>query len=275
MILHQLRKYPFLASIKDVAAICSPLAEHFKIDFFSYQRDYVDHQKSVQAQLAPLCNNVSFVEFVASYKYSEPTYYDFNNSSRYYFAHTVEPKLVSDISKNLKFNHILCKIERINNNEIDKFVFGTSSKDPEYINFYLNNHDLLDKFILYFREKAAKILNNAYQNPFKSNFPAKYFGNNPLNNIDAKRDIFLQEITSSKIALLNKQGQVTKIPEMEAKCLLLLNKGRSAKEIGNILNLSSRTVETNWSRSKIRLGCYTRKELLDLFDSHGYFNSFS
>ena len=47
-------------------------------------------------------------------------------------------------------------------------------------------------------------------------------------------------------------------------CLRLLANGRSAKEIGNILDISDRTVETNWQRSKIRLGCYTRKDLLDI-----------
>jgi len=268
MISSKLRKHSLVTSAQDIATICEPLKDCFKIDFFSYQRDYVDHEKSVQAGVAPLCNTSNFIEFVSSYQYSEPTYYDFNNKSRYYFLHTIEPNYAADINKNLKYNHILCKTERINNNEIDKFAFGTSSTDPEYISFYLNNYDLLDKFILYFREKAARILNNAYKNPFISNYPVKYFGNNPLDNIECKREIFLQKITSGNIALLNKQGQITTVPEMEAKCLLLLNKGRSAKEIGNILNISPRTVETNWSRSKMRLGCHTRKELLDLFDSY-------
>lgn len=266
MLSSKLRKHPFVTSIKDVAAICKPLNDCFKIDFFSYQRDYVDHEKSIQATIAPLCNRMDLVEFINSYNYTELPYYDFENKSRYYFAETVWPKYIGDIKKGLGVSYILCKSERVNDNEIDKFAFGTSSDDPDYINFYLNNYHLLDKFILYFQEKAAKLLNNVYQNKIPGSSPVKYFGANPLSNIEKSRDLFLQKISSNKITLLNKFGQTTKVPEMEAKCLLLLNKGRSAKEIGNILNISPRTVETNWSRSKARLGCYTRTELLDLLD---------
>jgi DNA-binding CsgD family transcriptional regulator len=55
------------------------------------------------------------------------------------------------------------------------------------------------------------------------------------------------------------------VSSREFDCLELLAQGKSAKEIGLILNISSRTVETHIDNLKDKLGFLSKKQLLDYF----------
>lgn len=55
------------------------------------------------------------------------------------------------------------------------------------------------------------------------------------------------------------------LSEQQAKCLKLLAKGKSSKEIGNELNLSYRTVEDYIAKIAEELGCSSSKELIALY----------
>lgn len=60
-----------------------------------------------------------------------------------------------------------------------------------------------------------------------------------------------------------KQKSMADISPKEARCLYYLLKGKSAREIGEILHKSTRTIEGHLENAKQKLCCTTRSELFD------------
>lgn len=68
-------------------------------------------------------------------------------------------------------------------------------------------------------------------------------------------------------ALFTKKRTACSLPLIspkEAKCLYYILKGKSAREIGEILHISTRTVEGHLAHAKEKLHCKTRSELIDV-----------
>jgi DNA-binding CsgD family transcriptional regulator len=55
----------------------------------------------------------------------------------------------------------------------------------------------------------------------------------------------------------------TQLTKRQLECLLLLIKGKTAKQIAKQLNLSPRTVEDHCEQLKARLDCHSKSELID------------
>ncbi|HVV68177.1 MAG TPA: helix-turn-helix transcriptional regulator [Gammaproteobacteria bacterium] len=119
---------------------------------------------------------------------------------------------------------------------------------------YLNHIDLLEKFIIYFKEKAAHLINTAEQSPIiimdklvKDIPPA------PLNKIQLDRDRFMQQVISADLIQFSAR---------EYDCIKWFKQGYSLKMIANELNISPRTVETHFEHIKQKAQCHTRSELV-------------
>ena len=65
------------------------------------------------------------------------------------------------------------------------------------------------------------------------------------------------------------------VPKSEMRCLIMLSQGRSAKETGQLLGISQRTVESNIANAKLRLDCNTKSNLLDLVGDWKKYNIWS
>ena len=266
----ELYKHIAYKSHKDIDAICEPLRQYLKIDHFCYQRDVIDRERGVQLSLSPLCNNAKFIEFAVSYKNADPAIYTTTAKSQFYLLESFSPKYAADISKYLSIHNYFCRQITVNDNEREIFAFGTSENNPHLLHYYLNNIDLIDNFILYFREKAAKFLLQTWENKIPSNHHAIYLS---ANNVIAKPNTklaFLKATTPKHYSLRDAFGNIVKVPAAEIKCLDLLSRGRSGKEIAASIGISPRTVETNVERAKKRLSCYTRKQLLDLLELNDF-----
>lgn len=68
--------------------------------------------------------------------------------------------------------------------------------------------------------------------------------------------------------VINNDNQMIHLTKREAQCLYFLFQGKSAKEIGKILNISHRTVELYCDRIRRKLNCRTRIELLGKISNH-------
>jgi len=124
---------------------------------------------------------------------------------------------------------------------------------------YFAQRDLLEKFIFYFRKQAEELVNNADKQKilipdvmrgFKKVEPSF------LVNHDVKK-VFLNKIgyySGNKI-LTNSQ----------AECLKYISRGKTAKETAELLKISRRTVEEHIEKAKIRVGCYSTSQLIDLY----------
>jgi DNA-binding CsgD family transcriptional regulator len=61
-----------------------------------------------------------------------------------------------------------------------------------------------------------------------------------------------------------KQSTDYRLSKREIECLYYLVKGKTAKEIARVLNLSPRTIEVNISKAKVKLHCNTRSQLINI-----------
>jgi|GEM_PF-2835799 len=131
------------------------------------------------------------------------------------------------------------------------YFLGTSTNDKNVINKYLSNFYLLDKFVANFHNAGAILFDKA--NPFRvkandwQENPLKF---NPVNNID--KILFLASIYGYEFT------------RRELDCIPLLLRGYTAKQIGESLNISFRTVEDYINQLKFKTKTISRNELLNL-----------
>jgi DNA-binding CsgD family transcriptional regulator len=66
---------------------------------------------------------------------------------------------------------------------------------------------------------------------------------------------------------------VFNLSSRELECLFLILRGKSARQAGEIMSLSKRTIESYIENIKNKFGCSTKVDLLVLAMSHGYMNN--
>jgi DNA-binding CsgD family transcriptional regulator len=66
----------------------------------------------------------------------------------------------------------------------------------------------------------------------------------------------------------------TPLSERQTECLFFLLRGKTAKEIAKILNISPRTTECHLEEIKYKLNCATKSELIEKAIASGYINIF-
>ncbi|MBS0272533.1 MAG: LuxR family transcriptional regulator [Proteobacteria bacterium] len=143
----------------------------------------------------------------------------------------------------------------------DFWFFGTTRDNSQIINFYINNMNVLQHFILYFKNRAEHLydirdsskLISTQITPLKENI---------IEEIDIHN--FLQKIPHAK-HYLNGKHSGKFLSRREADCLLLFAQGRSMKEIGEHMGLSPRTIETHINNIKNKVDCHTKGELISIF----------
>lgn len=147
----------------------------------------------------------------------------------------------------------------------DLFVFGSTPDNLDIINFYIGNIDILEKFKLYFKSKAKKLIEKSTQNRVwlpgvmsanmlaaKDNHERELFKNNILRQLEIKQYILpgiKQDISLSR---------------RELDTIRQLTNGCTVKEAARNLDLSPRTVESYLNNIKYKL-CLTKKsEIIQL-----------
>lgn len=108
--------------------------------------------------------------------------------------------------------------------------------------------DVLKTFKQYFREKAAPIINQAEKQKFILPFN---------NNLSIENDF----LDIDGVLLLNSLVNKILTPR-QMECCALLMRGKTAREISLLLNLSARTVEYYINIIKIKLDCKNKTELV-------------
>lgn len=76
----------------------------------------------------------------------------------------------------------------------------------------------------------------------------------------------LQNINHTITSYLFKQrAELEVLSKREKQCLFYISRGRTIKEIANLLNLSPKTVEDYWESVRIKLNCDIKSELVDRY----------
>jgi LuxR family transcriptional regulator, quorum-sensing system regulator SolR len=252
-------------SANNVANICEPLKRYFNITDFNYEKIYKDCSK------VKLTSRPDWIKYYHHHGYhllgACEGAFD-RHTSGYQLAMTMPAQEVFKSAREIfNIDYGIVIIEKCES-YCEFFWFGSTRDNPGIINFYLNNINLLQNFILYFREKASNIIKKAEKQ--RIIVPQK----NILQNIDFRvtsdkyRD-FIQAISLSSYRLSGEYSYVT-LTERESECIKFLFEGKTAKEIGNTLSLSQRTIETYIANIKSKVCCNTKSELLDILRKNGF-----
>lgn len=171
-------------------------------------------------------------------------------------------------------------------NGTDYYHFGNNDSSQMINLVYLSNFELLERFILYFKEQVngSKELLQAYSIQFQISNHAKGYETAPdrkyiitpnkkksfikdtqLNNTNPYNPMAL---FNERLTLIHKDhGQVVVLPPQKTNTLLLLMTGHSIKKIAIILGLSPRTVEHYVENLRDVLGCQNSKELIAFYQN--------
>ncbi|MDI9638686.1 helix-turn-helix transcriptional regulator [Geitlerinema splendidum] len=143
---------------------------------------------------------------------------------------------------------------------IEAFAFVAGRENAIIKNFYADSINILNDYIVYFKDKAHDLIHPNDKNIFIP-YNLDISGNSTIleNNI---KNFFEQTKVSKLFLTIN--GKDVPMSKREIECLFHVSKGKSMKEIALLLNLSPRTVESHLNSSKIKAGS-TVSNLIEAF----------
>jgi DNA-binding CsgD family transcriptional regulator len=256
-------KHPSLLYATDIAEICSPLN---KIDI-----SYFCHvQISDQKKFAALSCNPKFTEHYLKNKYymGDIHMVDANRLGNFFIWNNVElgkekEKMCLEAA-DFGIKNVFTIIDR-SKNGIDYFHFANDLPTREFNQGYLAKLELLQAFIHYFKNsiQQSKPLKKAYDFKFDLG-PQKLMLGNDSTVCD--HNDFLECLSTNKSGTRLNIDDVL-LSKRQSDVVHLAMRGKTQKEISEILNLSQRTVRHYFDAVKLKLNVYSRSELISkIFD---------
>ncbi|MCC2644844.1 MAG: hypothetical protein K0R94_622 [Burkholderiales bacterium] len=238
----------FFNLVEEINQVIDPLSNYFGLNSFNYHktfndgshirltnipnwyRHYLKHRLYLQSVFElPACN-----------------YY----KNRIIWSNIDTHNIILQETRKFNINYGITLVEPCPDG-CEFFFLGTTTNDKNVINKYLSNLYLLDKFLANFHNSAAVLFDKV--NPFRlkvRDWQENQLKFNPVNNID--KISFLASIYSYDFT------------KRELDCIPLLLRGYTAKQIGEYLNISFRTVEDYINQLKFKTKTINRNELLNL-----------
>jgi len=252
--------FPFQRKVMpQVLEICAPLFQKFNLCFFSHHRNFHD------GTFTSLMSNVDVTEFYLNnkYKINFSSGRGYSLESGYYIAEHIGNNLSEQarIALCQQFNlaNFFYIIEKRKNYD-DMFAFATRPDNNNIINTYINDNDVFNHFLLYYKDQAKYLLQQAEKICYGSDYFFKE------NTIIIEREPCYEadrEMPLKKVPIQGNFGEVI-ISKRELECWKYLVQNYTFKEIGQRLELSNRTVETYVNNLKNKLGCDNTRGLLQL-----------
>lgn len=256
--------HTLFTSQQDVSDICKPLFNYLRISYFHFRRTFKDGSYFVLASNSswPLY----FIEKDIPVQTPAPKS-NFNSKSFFsLWKGNVPEQTVSDAKNFHNINNAVALIER-GNEYFDSYSFASNKEDTYAAEMYINNVDAFLKFAPYFKEKATPIINEAEKQ--RIILPAHLQDLSLVQLVDLenkayKKEIFFKEIMPAKFCFILKVGKAT-LTKRENECLQHLAHGKNKKEIGSVIGLSPRTVETHLEKVRKKFSCYTNAESINIW----------
>lgn len=247
--------------------VCAPLFDTFSINYFYYQFHSSD------GKYGGIASNVDFVhEFCASkMQFNMPFITTFNwNSNHLYLVDKISEKnytkyhsFLRETSAKYKSKHEFSLTKKENNYCLE-YGFGMTPHSD--INVLINNTALLKKFISYFESTFKNEIQLLFENPIllKEELGNFYIGQQScevkdFNLTENERINFLKQISNSEESNILD----VKLTKREIEILKFYYKGKSASEVGRILNLSTRTVQNYLQVIKDKFMCSKKSQLFE------------
>jgi DNA-binding CsgD family transcriptional regulator len=238
-----------------------PLSENFSFSFFAYRRFYND------GQLLYLFNNPKWMEFC----FQTNSWYSNNfwqkvdriNGNNYIidiWPDTPHNDLVFNSMYEFDiWNGLVYYIKH--DNYIETFTFSSTRDNPQVKQFYLNNLELLNSYITYFKSKGHELINNTDKRILLP-YPSAKEHNAPC--ISSATNNFLNQ-TRLKFYSVSMGARDVLLTRREMDCLYCLSRGKTIKETAKLLGISPRTVEYYINLAKEKTRIMNSSELIQAF----------
>lgn len=262
MVFEKFRKHPILLYADELKNLCKPL-EYLNITTFTHL------QVDTNNQLKGLTNHPT-----CWINYMEKNYFNCDplvmtksekiDIGRYLVwdaidCHGEASSMIRDAA-DFGFKHVFTIIKK--EKDLTHFYsFGSNISDSGINQVYINNIDLLDRFIDFFNSsvKRSKTLIGAYDIVMNSNKKqANDFNHKETflsSHLKEEKSLFLQTLSSPK-------STPYYLTQKELECAKLLVEGKTAKEIAKICHLSFRTIEDRINSLKQKLNARNKSELI-------------
>ena len=249
----------FLTIENDIKTICNPLFKQTKITMFNGGRFFDDGSfymfSSEKNIVSYLCEGQRAI--VA------PPPLNLIRDKFYYLIPTAGTysQIMHDVSSFFNITYPINFYEQ-KDGYIDIFCFATAPNNDEIVNFYFNNLDYLENFILYFKEKFLpqhKLLMRQrilLPKNRQLNFNSQSIVQSPI-----------QDAPDYKHHYLNIENRIVMLTKRENDCLKKLILGYSAKEIAKLFAISPRTVEDYIQNAKGKIGYSKKSDIVRIMRS--------
>lgn len=252
------KNHPLYSFANEIKQICSPLHHYFDINTFSYVKIKPDLSR-IHLETNPLWSEFFYKN---SYRYhvknglTEGQHW----CSGYSMLHMLNDyECIKDSREFNLGNGIVISNHNDNYTELVFFALP-HEKNNLKLTTLLNNVDLLQKFLIYFKERAARILDEAEKQPIVLPFLQKKTEMGKFSFGSAVRQEFLN-IVCDKSSVKNT------LTKRELDCVYWSVQDTSAKQIAKILGISFRTVEKHLASAKNKLSCKGKASLARKFNS--------
>jgi DNA-binding CsgD family transcriptional regulator len=239
-----------------------PLFDDFGITFFTVVKIFSN-------QVLHLTNHMKWTELYVMNKFYELNHYEHHlsnmgekNSCTVFWNDN--DSIIVKVVNELNIGNAVSIYKRYGAH-IEMWSFATTVDNIDIINFYANNIALLERFIVYFKNRAYELLDTS----------------NASKLLIRKNELILpgeSAITRGQVEDFMEKTSLVKfkangsfdvrISKREAECLYLLSQGKSAKEIALTLKISNRTVEWYFKQIKYKFKCNSKYELIKIFESN-------
>lgn len=263
-------KHISLSSSTDMDEILGPL-KRLGILYFTYMRNYPDCSQIY------LSNNGGWVEAYYGHRLYDTSQFQLApesyNSGKIVWPTQSALPVYQYARDYLKSDNGLTIIKK-SENFTEFYFFSSSIYNTGVVNVYFNNMEVLEKFILYFNDRAEKILSKAEKS--KIILP-RYVYRQCDDQVDLNIladdvvNCVLEEMRIKKYRIKHDGYSNVKLSSRELECIFLYAKGKTAKETARELNISQRTVETYFENIKNKLNCYTKDQVLRFLVKDGFF----
>lgn len=155
---------------------------------------------------------------------------------------------------------------------IEGFFLAGDKNNSKIIDLFLNKRELFNHILLFIKYQLKDILNDKQclietAVSLSGFFDSQNISGSLLNEDHLENELF--EDTKIEKYFLNTQNGDAELSRREYQILQSISEGKTSKEVARILNLSPRTVESFIQNTKQKLNCYSKSELIILFQSYG------
>lgn len=239
----------FCSLASDVDKICKSFLQARGLSYFHFRRIFKDNTFVV------LSNDISFCTDFFKNNIKEPSYYIptyIRQSSVYFWDECMSPEIIDLTREKHGLYHGITILSR-RKNFYDCSAFAMPEFHSAPSSYYLHILKDLQTFSELFPKRASSLIEKACQNRIKLLSSRE----------DQNRQSFFLPERSARHPLSDHPDDY--ITTYELLCLQLFQDGKSYKQIGELLSMSPRTVETHLSRLKIRTGLTLRDLFLKSF----------